>query len=163
MAIPRCVIVAGLVACVPVSTGAQTVDTPCGSFDLYPEYLSADTVTVSEDQISLGDSRIVQISLVNSDRDEVATFITIGTVVPERNEGQHTLLLSGQMLFADGAVGVTGICDRPNITSLEPECAPEMSLGLHSGTGEFAGYVGEIRLTRDDDNRRVYSFDFPCR
>lgn len=155
-------VASGLFACLPVSAYAQTAETPCGQFDLFIEYQSADAVTASDDKVSLGDTRHALASLLNAEGDEVAKFIIFSTVVAGGTAGRHNMMLNGQLLFMDGTLAVSGLYDRSDIAGSQSDAAPEFDLALHAGTGDFAGYNGAVRLSRDKDNRRVYSFDFPC-
>lgn len=144
------------------SAWAQEVDTPCGDFQLYPNYLEVDSTKAEEDDVSYGDTRFVHISLVDEEDNEVAQFIHTAVVVPGGSEDRYNLLLEGHMLFRNGTIGVSGIYDRPNLTSDKPEAAPEFNLALHAGTKGFSGYIGEVRLVRDSEDKRVYLFNLPC-
>ncbi|MEM1361907.1 MAG: hypothetical protein AAGF94_09365 [Pseudomonadota bacterium] len=158
----KSVISMALFALAPMAASAQSAETPCGSFSLSPVYVTVDTITASDEEVSFGDKRILHISLVDSDGKEVAEYFAENTVVPGGSDDRHQLLTSGRMVFPGGALSVSGTYHRPNITSSLPEAAPEFSFALHAGTGDFVGYAGEVHLNRDSDGKRLYNFDFPC-
>ncbi|MEM7445665.1 MAG: hypothetical protein AAF414_20255 [Pseudomonadota bacterium] len=140
---------------------AQNGDVPCGQFDLYPRYVEVHFSDLGEEGVSLGDTRVGQIALVTEDETETAQFYFHSVVVPGGDEEFHNLLLTGHVVFADASIPVSFMYLRPNLTDSEPGPS-EIESAVHGGTGSLTGTSGMLRLTRDDDRNRYYSFDLAC-
>ncbi|MEM9107140.1 MAG: hypothetical protein AAGC96_15930 [Pseudomonadota bacterium] len=144
------------------AAGAQQVPAPCGEFQLFPEYLTAERLDHAPGGHSLGDTRYVHMSMRDSDGNEVAQFIHTAVVVPGGSDGLQNLILDGYFVFEDGLLRAGTLYSRPDLTGLAPAGPDAFDIILHGGTGRYVGFNGVVRLTRDDEGRRVYSFNNPC-
>jgi hypothetical protein len=134
---------------------------PCGKFQVYGEYVEVKYADHAEPGVGVGDARVGRGRLLDENGNEIGHSYFHSVVVPDVDEGFHTVMGTGHGVFPNGMISTSGVIRIPDPTSAATH-SQAFEYAIVGGTGDFVGARGTMRAFTDDQGRRVTEFDAVC-
>ncbi len=141
-----------------VAPVAKAADAPCGQFTLTGGYKTVDIVDLGTPGTSIGDFRIAERVLEDSDGKRVGSLIGETVILRVSDDKKHAVMGDWRIRI-NGSTLVTGaLYARDNETS---QFTPALDVAILGGTGTYRGAYGTLEIASGE--RPAYHFDITCR